>query len=216
MDPISWLGLLVFFTFSFSQLYVFYSHAYGNREGWTSVMEGFTEKLRYASFPGAFFLIFFVTFDTLRATTAFVAWKILYENMTNPIETPTADGNTNAICATFFVSTITSVLWTKNFFTPPRPFFVSCFLWALIDFAAMATVDVYYYDLNQHLYGSPPATHIGPFIMAMIYTVFYSFVVLVYTFYCLFHTNDPMEELARTADLSNANVAREGPYKNSK
>jgi hypothetical protein len=195
MDPLSWLGLVVLFYASYAQISVFYIHAYGTTGGWTTILKSYPEDIKIVGIPGALFSVYFVVMFGLRGAAVFLAWDVLYENIGNTVDVDIAKRDLNAIMICFVATIVFGLLWSKCFFNPPKPFFLSSFIFALLSFTA-TSVSIYFYDsLDRHSFGDPPEHHVLPLTFQILYLILYDLVILILSFYCLFNSRDPTEEL---------------------
>ncbi len=207
MDPIVWLAFFIFMALSYCQIAVFYIHEYGVKDGWTNIMEGFSEKVKIIALPGAILIIYFIIEYGIRGIAMFLAWKLIYESSGIASDDDPED-DLDVICAMFFVSIVVGIFWSKSFFNPPTPFFLSCFIAALIETAAVGVSLNYYLDIDQHNFGDPGSKHAAPFVLQTIYFCTYSVILLIASFYCLFNSEDIFVELGIGDDKWNTKQTR--------
>ncbi len=189
MFPTDWLALIVFFAVSYTQLFIFYIHAYGVTGGWTTVLDSYNENVRLLGLPDFVLLIYFTLCISLKATAAFLVWKAV-----NDVVGTVAYNETdiNAIGALFFIDIFLVVAWTKSFFTPPKPYFVAALIFGGLEAVVSVIALPYYYNAGTNKvmmvrYGHED--HIG-FVLQFIYVLVYGCVITFCTFYGFFHSSD--------------------------
>jgi hypothetical protein len=190
MDPTEWLGVLIFFTLGYVQIYIYYIHAYGTREGWTSIMDKLPMPVQYLSIPDGILLIYFFIVLSLRNLAAYLVWNISYDN-----DKLGYGGQLNSdfdgLMAIFFVTIFVGAGWTKSFFTPPRPCFLTALFLSVLDFALTLTSLFFYYDTYEAHSGSTVLVlqkHQGPFVCQFLYFMLYSCLIMMVMFYGFFHS----------------------------
>jgi len=197
MDPDDWLALILFFTASYTQLFIFYTHAYGVEGGWTYILQTSNEKIRRMGIPGFLFFIYFTICDSLKATAAFLAWKA----MDDVFGTEAYDNTTmDVVGASFFIGIVLCICWTKSFFTPPKPYFVAAVIFSILEFCMAVIAAAFYYNVGTNKIG---LIRVGdekrtPFVLQVVYIGAYSLMMTLYSLYGFFNSEEPARSGSRT------------------
>lgn len=189
MVPVDWLALYVFFSISYSQLFLFYIHAYGVSGGWTTTLENYSERVRLLGLPDFVVLIYFGITLGLKAAAGFLAWKAMNDSLGTDAYDKT---DMSAIGATFLISMVAAIAWTKSFFTPPRPFFVAALIFSGIE-ACVSVISIpYYYSsgTNKTSFVTYGDDNNAAMFLQLGYVLSYSMIVYLCTFYGYFHSGE--------------------------